>query len=183
MVKEGYVPVFWCCGVTGLEALKSANIDLAFTHAAGHMFITDLKQEDAVLDVKDVTKIAKVIRYCNKSQAFSCMSQSTLNCLESLDSIIQNDPGNRGVIQLTVDGDFTKAALALSHGKNVALITGFPVHDSDPQEETDGLPGTFVCFLPFGLWSNYACTVMYNTRSWTRFRISGAWGVLTFFKE
>jgi len=45
-VKEGEVPVFWACGVTPQMALLAAGVDLAVTHAPGHMFVTDLLDED-----------------------------------------------------------------------------------------------------------------------------------------
>jgi uncharacterized protein YcsI (UPF0317 family) len=38
------IPVFWACGVTPLEALMQAKLDLAITHEPGHMFITDLRE-------------------------------------------------------------------------------------------------------------------------------------------
>eukprot|EP00043_Microstomoeca_roanoka_P018093 m.191825 g.191825 ORF g.191825 m.191825 type:complete len:320 (-) comp16762_c7_seq3:1141-2100(-) len=42
-VKEGEVPCFWCCGVTCMEAVKSANLPLVITHSPGHMFVTDVE--------------------------------------------------------------------------------------------------------------------------------------------
>jgi len=45
-IRPGEVPVFWACGVTSQVALEAAlaagAIDLAITHAPGHMFISDL---------------------------------------------------------------------------------------------------------------------------------------------
>lgn len=44
------VPVFWACGVTPQIALEAARLPLAFTHAPGHMLITDRRNaEMAVL--------------------------------------------------------------------------------------------------------------------------------------
>ncbi len=44
-VRPGEVPVFWACGVTSHVAVRTAidrgAIDLAITHAPGHMFIAD----------------------------------------------------------------------------------------------------------------------------------------------
>lgn len=45
-VRPGEVPVFWACGVTPQAALLAAKPELAITHAPGHMFITDLRDED-----------------------------------------------------------------------------------------------------------------------------------------
>lgn len=45
-VRAGEVPVFWACGVTPQLALAAARPDLAITHSAGCMFVTDLREED-----------------------------------------------------------------------------------------------------------------------------------------
>lgn len=45
-IRPGDVPVFWACGVSGLSALRSAGLDFAITHAPGHMFVTDKRDED-----------------------------------------------------------------------------------------------------------------------------------------
>jgi uncharacterized protein YcsI (UPF0317 family) len=43
---EEDVPVFWACGVTPQIVAKSSKPPLMITHAPGHMFITDLRDED-----------------------------------------------------------------------------------------------------------------------------------------
>ncbi|MCZ6472831.1 MAG: putative hydro-lyase [SAR324 cluster bacterium] len=45
-IHEGEVPVFWACGVTPQEVLLRARLPLAITHAPGHMFVTDLREEE-----------------------------------------------------------------------------------------------------------------------------------------
>jgi uncharacterized protein YcsI (UPF0317 family) len=45
-VRDGEVPVFWACGVTPQVVVTQARPDLMITHAPGHMFITDLRDED-----------------------------------------------------------------------------------------------------------------------------------------
>lgn len=45
-VREGEVPVFWACGVTPANALRRARLPLAITHAPGHMFVADAKNDD-----------------------------------------------------------------------------------------------------------------------------------------
>merc|ERR1711957_929666 len=45
-VKDGEVPVFWACGVTPQNALRKAMLDLVITHAPGHMFVADAKNDD-----------------------------------------------------------------------------------------------------------------------------------------
>ncbi|HYH30057.1 MAG TPA: putative hydro-lyase [Pseudonocardia sp.] len=42
------VPVFWACGVTPQAVLRTVRPELAVTHAPGHMFITDLLDEEIV---------------------------------------------------------------------------------------------------------------------------------------
>lgn len=42
-IKEGEVPVFWCCGVTPQSVVMSVKPSFCITHAPGHMLITDIK--------------------------------------------------------------------------------------------------------------------------------------------
>jgi uncharacterized protein YcsI (UPF0317 family) len=48
-IKSGEIPVFWACGVTSQLAATSAPIYRVITHAPGHMFVSDLKDEDLTL--------------------------------------------------------------------------------------------------------------------------------------
>lgn len=45
-IRVGEVPVFWACGVTPQAVAMQARPPLMITHAPGHMFLTDLKDED-----------------------------------------------------------------------------------------------------------------------------------------
>jgi uncharacterized protein YcsI (UPF0317 family) len=45
-IRPGEIPVFWACGVTSSLAAVSAGLPLTITHAPGHMFVSDLKDED-----------------------------------------------------------------------------------------------------------------------------------------
>jgi uncharacterized protein YcsI (UPF0317 family) len=45
-IREGEIPVFWACGVTPQAVAMKAKPPLMITHAPGHMFITDLVDED-----------------------------------------------------------------------------------------------------------------------------------------
>jgi len=45
-IKKGEVPVFWACGVTPQAAMMAAKPDICITHAPGHMFITDILNEE-----------------------------------------------------------------------------------------------------------------------------------------
>lgn len=47
-VRPGEVPVFWACGVTPMEAILRAKLELAVSHEPGCMFVTD-KQDHEVL--------------------------------------------------------------------------------------------------------------------------------------
>ena len=40
------VPVFWACGVTPQTVAMASKPELMITHSPGHMFITDLNDED-----------------------------------------------------------------------------------------------------------------------------------------
>lgn len=44
-IRPGEVPVFWACGVTPQAVAMQAKSPLMITHAPGHMFITDLRDE------------------------------------------------------------------------------------------------------------------------------------------
>ncbi|MFQ5860665.1 MAG: putative hydro-lyase [Dehalococcoidia bacterium] len=45
-LRDGEVPVFWACGVTPQLVAMSSRPSLMITHAPGHMFITDLRDEE-----------------------------------------------------------------------------------------------------------------------------------------
>ncbi len=45
-IYPGEIPVFWPCGVTPQVAIEKAGPPLAITHKPGHMFITDISNEE-----------------------------------------------------------------------------------------------------------------------------------------
>jgi uncharacterized protein YcsI (UPF0317 family) len=45
-IKREEIPIFWACGVTPQAVVMKAKPDLCITHAPGHMFITDLLNEE-----------------------------------------------------------------------------------------------------------------------------------------
>lgn len=45
-IKPGEVPVFWACGVTPQAVAMQVKPDIIITHAPGHMFITDKRDEE-----------------------------------------------------------------------------------------------------------------------------------------
>lgn len=44
-VKDGEIPVFWACGVTPQAVAMASKPRLMITHAPGHMFISDIKDD------------------------------------------------------------------------------------------------------------------------------------------
>jgi len=45
-IRPDEIPVFWACGVTSMLAANSAALPLVITHSPGHMFVSDVKDED-----------------------------------------------------------------------------------------------------------------------------------------
>ena len=45
-IQKDEVPVFWACGVTPQAVVMKAKPDLCITHTPGHMFISDLLNEE-----------------------------------------------------------------------------------------------------------------------------------------
>ncbi len=45
-MEAGEVPVFWACGVTPQAVAVQSKPPLMITHAPGHMFITDMRDQD-----------------------------------------------------------------------------------------------------------------------------------------
>jgi uncharacterized protein YcsI (UPF0317 family) len=46
VIEPGEETVFWACGVTPQAVAMAAGVEFMITHAPGHMFITDLRDED-----------------------------------------------------------------------------------------------------------------------------------------
>lgn len=46
--EEGEIPVFWACGVTPQAVLLNARIPFAITHSPGHMFVSDIREEQLI---------------------------------------------------------------------------------------------------------------------------------------
>jgi uncharacterized protein YcsI (UPF0317 family) len=45
-IRPDEIPIFWACGVTSMLAATSAPLPLVITHSPGHMFVSDIKDED-----------------------------------------------------------------------------------------------------------------------------------------
>lgn len=46
VVAAGEVPVFWACGTTPQVVVREAKPELMITHAPGHMFVTDMHEDE-----------------------------------------------------------------------------------------------------------------------------------------
>ncbi|MDT8902502.1 putative hydro-lyase [Anaeroselena agilis] len=45
-IRDGEVPVFWACGVTPQAVAMTTKPEIMITHAPGHMFLCDARDED-----------------------------------------------------------------------------------------------------------------------------------------
>jgi uncharacterized protein YcsI (UPF0317 family) len=45
LVEPGEEALFWACGLTATEALRSAGVDFFITHAPGSMLVTDVRED------------------------------------------------------------------------------------------------------------------------------------------
>ncbi|MFZ5967351.1 MAG: putative hydro-lyase [Bacillota bacterium] len=45
-IKENEVPVFWACGVTPQAVAMKVKPEIMITHAPGHMFLTDIRNQE-----------------------------------------------------------------------------------------------------------------------------------------
>ncbi|NXY01484.1 GLUCM protein, partial [Pteruthius melanotis] len=137
-LHPGDIPVFWACGVTGVEAIISCRAPLAFTHSPGCMFITDLKNDN----VRSLGEVPQVHCISQDPLHFSIVSAEAAQKIKTLETLIGIDPGERGIVHLQRQGELLGACLALSHAGSVLITTGFPTHFThEPPEENDGPPG------------------------------------------
>ena len=49
-ISNDEIPVFWACGVTPHTAIMDAKLPMVVTHAPGHMFICDIKDEELYVE-------------------------------------------------------------------------------------------------------------------------------------
>ncbi|XP_010876953.1 D-glutamate cyclase, mitochondrial isoform X1 [Esox lucius] len=138
----GDVPVFWACGVTGVEAIRSCKPPLAFSHSPGCMFLTD--QEDTFVSAPTPEPEQCPLTFSISQQPlhYSVTSKAAVQRIRDLEEIIGEDPGQRGIRALFIQDELLRSCLSLSHSSSVLITTGFPTHYMhDPPEETDGPPG------------------------------------------
>ncbi|NXD21305.1 GLUCM protein, partial [Spelaeornis formosus] len=137
-LHPGDIPVFWACGVTGVEAIINCGAPLAFTHSPGCMFITDLKNDS----VGSLGGVPQVHCISQDPLHFSIVSAEAAQKIKVLETLIGADPGEQGIAPLRRQGELLAASLAMSHARAVLITTGFPTHFShQPPEENDGPPG------------------------------------------
>ena len=48
-IRSDEIPVYWACGVTSQLAATSVPLSRVITHAPGHMFVSDLRDEDLTI--------------------------------------------------------------------------------------------------------------------------------------
>ncbi|XP_068802929.1 D-glutamate cyclase, mitochondrial isoform X7 [Struthio camelus] len=136
------IPVFWACGVTGVEAIINCRSPLAFTHSPGCMFITDLKNDDVT--VGSSGEVPQVHCISQDPLHYSIVSAEAAQKIKTLESLIGIDPGDRGIIHLHHQDELLKSCLSISHARSVLITTGFPTNFTyEPPEENDGPPGAF----------------------------------------
>ncbi|NXG61501.1 GLUCM protein, partial [Hemiprocne comata] len=139
-LHPGDIPVFWACGVTGIEAVINCRAALAFTHSPGCMFITDLKNDNVTL--RSSREAPEVHCISQDPLHYSIVSAEAARKIKALETLIGIDPGDRGIVHLQQQGELLKASLAISHARSVLITTGFPTHFTyEPPEENDGPPG------------------------------------------
>ncbi|XP_067311520.1 D-glutamate cyclase, mitochondrial isoform X2 [Pseudorasbora parva] len=141
-VCSGDVPVFWACGVTGVEAVQSCKPALAFTHSPGSMFITDQKAETVSSLTLEPAQCPLTFCISQSPQLYSMASKRAVQQIRKIEELVVEDPGARGIRALFLQDELLKACLSLSHSSSVLITTGFPTHYMhNPPEETDGPPG------------------------------------------
>ncbi|XP_062253520.1 D-glutamate cyclase, mitochondrial-like isoform X3 [Platichthys flesus] len=153
-LQPGDVPVFWACGVTAIQAIRSTKPSLAFSHSPGSMFLTDIPDSPTSTistpsDSRNTPYIEPnpgLIPLCilvsHKPLLYSLASQRAVSRIRDLEKIIGEDPGQRGIQVLCTQDELLRSSLALSHSSSVAITTGFPTHYMhSPPDVTDGPPG------------------------------------------
>lgn len=112
-IKEDEWPVFWACGVTSERIVKSCVSDKFYTHAPGHMLISEMLTEHIVFN----------------------------DIQERLSSVLLTGLENRGLFGISHQNDLLDFATKLLIHQSYLLISGFCV-GPDELSETDGPVGT-----------------------------------------
>ncbi|MCH4890837.1 DUF1445 domain-containing protein [Acidaminobacter sp. JC074] len=108
-VKEDELPVFWACGITALNSIKNSLKEDFYTHAPGHMLITnDLLRSIKGHDIE-----------------------------EALNGMLLWKTYNRGLSGLVMQNELKKMASFILDKNHITLVTGFAIRSS-MSGETDG---------------------------------------------
>ncbi|XP_074398584.1 D-glutamate cyclase, mitochondrial isoform X3 [Zonotrichia albicollis] len=111
---------------------------LAFTNSPDCTFVTDLERGT----VSSSGGAPQVHCISRDPLHFSIVSAEAAQKINTLETLIGVDPGERGIGHLRRQGELLAASLALSRAGSVLVTTGFPTHYShQPPEENDGPPG------------------------------------------
>ncbi|KAG9336084.1 hypothetical protein JZ751_002431 [Albula glossodonta] len=105
------------------------------------MFLSDRESSPAHL-TSDPEQCPMALCISQQPLRYSLVSKATAQRIRTLEKIIGEDPGERGIQALFVQDELLKSSLSLSHASSVLITTGFPTHfKHDPPEENDGPPG------------------------------------------
>ena len=63
---------------------------------------------------------------------------------DSLEELIQYDPGHRGISKIHVPGELYQSVCHIRNSKHIVLATGFPCNPLNPPTESDGPPGIII---------------------------------------
>lgn len=122
------------------------------SHSPGCMFICDVKEQDYFKDHPPPhgDEKPKVIHLQDEPFYASVIGEKALDKITKLDGMIQEDPGNRGIKYLYQPGQLVKAALRVSHGNSIGIVTGFPLKNGNEYcNETDGPLGALTMAKAF----------------------------------
>ncbi|KAI1895867.1 hypothetical protein AGOR_G00111180 [Albula goreensis] len=105
------------------------------------MFVSDRESSPAHL-TSDPKQCPMALCISQQPLHYSLVSKATAQRIRTLEKIIGEDPGERGIKALFIQDELLKSSLSLSHASSVLITTGFPTHfKHDPPEENDGPPG------------------------------------------
>lgn len=110
-INPGEIPVFWACGVTPQVACENAKAPLMITHAPGHMFIGDLKNDVFYAPYKIAA--------------------------DAIEEAIETNLASRGMGNIKLKDQLLLATSSLNASERVMIVTGFFVKQCGTGE-TDG---------------------------------------------
>uniref|UniRef100_A0A673N7X9 D-glutamate cyclase n=1 Tax=Sinocyclocheilus rhinocerous TaxID=307959 RepID=A0A673N7X9_9TELE len=111
----GDVPVFWACGVTGVETVQSCSKSplMAFTHSPGCMFITDQKAETISPLTLEPAHCPLTFCISQNPQLYSMASKKAVQQIRAIEELDVEDPGMKQHTfdpQKTINNKFVRLA-------------------------------------------------------------------------